>query len=56
MRALSGGAPVSRAAGIPKRSEYGWLQAGSSIAYRLAHLSVPRWAAATGLSALFYLV
>jgi hypothetical protein len=39
----------------PRRAFYGWLQAGfSSFAYRLAHLYLPRPAAAVGALLLFY--
>ena len=52
MRALSGGL----SAGSSSRSAFGWLQAGSiGIAYRLAHLTVPRAIALAGLLVFFYL-
>lgn len=38
-------------------SELGWMQAGiSSIAYRLAHLTVHRTLVLLGMSAVFYFV
>jgi hypothetical protein len=52
MRAVSGGL----SAGPSSRSAFGWLQAGSiGIAYRLAHLSLPRAIVVVALLIVFYL-
>ena len=52
MRAVSGGL----SAGFSSRSVFGWLQAGFlGIAYRLAHLALPRAVVMPALLVVFYL-
>lgn len=56
MRAGPGRTVALPSAGFFERTRSGWLQAGFSLAYRLAHLSAPRLVVTATLAAAFYIL